>query len=264
MKRFVLLSIVALVAAGCGQYVGVHAQAALPTQTVARQGPGGDIPDPSGPGAIRGDARVVQKAAHGKGSAKGSTKQGAGHRGKGSGKDSGSSLSRIGRTFALRNQRVLPAGFPFLICPVMGTYAYSDDFGAPRCTSGDASCGGYHLHMGNDLLSALGTPIVAPFDGNAVNSTNTVGGNAVSVYGAQGYVYNAHLVAFGQLGPVKAGTVVGFVGNTGDATGGPTHDHFEWHPNSMPSGLWRSAYGQSELNGSIDPYPYLRVVCPPR
>jgi hypothetical protein len=52
------------------------------------------------------------------------------------------------------------------------------------------------------------------------------------------------------------------VGNTGDAAGGPTHDHFEWHPKSMPSGLWRSAYGQAELNGAIDPYPYLRVVCP--
>src|SRR5207248_2821401 len=113
-----------------------------------------------------GDARQFQKA----------TQQTASHghggkgpkNGKGS-KDQGSSLSRIGRTFALRNSRVLPAGFPFLICPVMGSYSYSDDFGAPRCLSGDSSCGGYHLHMGNDILSTLGTPIVAPFDGTAVN-----------------------------------------------------------------------------------------------
>jgi murein DD-endopeptidase MepM/ murein hydrolase activator NlpD len=259
-----------MVAAGCGQYAGAHVQAALPTQTVVGQGPSGDIPDPSGPGAIHGDARKVSKTAHHGGTKPGGHHQGGtkpgGNQGTPSknhqGNGSGSSLSRIGRTFALRNSRVLPPGFPFLICPVMGRFSYSDDFGAPRCLSGDSSCGGYHLHMGNDILSALGTPIVAPFAGTAANSTNTVGGNAVTVHGAQGYVYNAHLVAFGQLGLVRAGDVIGFVGNTGDAAGGPTHDHFEWHPKSMPSGLWRSAYGQAELNGAIDPYPYLRVVCP--
>jgi zinc/manganese transport system substrate-binding protein len=68
-------------------------------------------------------------------------------------------------------------------------------------------------------------------------------------------VYNAHLVAFGRLGRVKAGTVIGFVGNTGDAAGEPTHDHFEWHPKTMPSGLWRSPYGQTELNGANRPLP---------
>jgi hypothetical protein len=39
----------------------------------------------------------------------------------------------------------------------------------------------------------------------------------VKVYGPQGYVYMANLVAYGVLGRVVAGTVVGFVGNTGDA-----------------------------------------------
>ena len=84
---------------------------------------------------------------------------------------------------------------------------------------------------------------------------------AVIVYGALGYVYNAHLSRIGTLGPVVAGTVVGSVGNTGDARGGPTHDHFEWHPAAIPAHPWRSPYGYTVINGAIDPFPYLNAVC---
>ena len=101
-----------------------------------------------------------------------------------------------------------------------------------------------HIHQGNDMMAGSGQPIVAPFDGIAEASHNWLGGNAVYVRGANGYVYNAHLSAYGKLGAVKAGDVIGYVGSTGDA-GGP-HDHFEWHPG----------------NGSaVDPYPYLMAVC---
>ena len=148
---------------------------------------------------------------------------------------------------------MLPAGFPFLICPVMGTYSYSDDYGAPRYA------GGYHPHAGNDIFAALGTPILAPFDGVAVKDPNTLGGNAVKVYGAQGYVYMAHLVGYGALGKVSAGTVVGFVGNTGDALHTSPHDHFEWHPKSLASFDRLIA----NTGGAVDPFPYLYVVCPP-
>ena len=149
---------------------------------------------------------------------------------------------------------------PLLICPVRGRGYYSDDFGAPRFA------GGFHLHAGNDIFAARGTPVVAPFDGRAVATPNSLGGLAVSVYGSHGYVYNAHLLAYGTLGDVKAGTVIGFVGNTGDAMGGPFHDHFEWHPSPVPPPpLHVSPYGVSRVGASgspaIDPFPFLQGVC---
>jgi murein DD-endopeptidase MepM/ murein hydrolase activator NlpD len=149
---------------------------------------------------------------------------------------------------------------PLLICPVHGQGYYSDDFGAPRFA------GGFHLHAGNDIFAALGTPIVAPFDGRAVATSNSLGGLAVNVYGAHGYAYNAHLASYGTLGEVKAGTVIGFVGNTGDAAGGPYHDHFEWHPKPLPPPpLHVSPYGVSMVGSAtdpaIDPFPFLQGVC---
>jgi peptidoglycan hydrolase CwlO-like protein len=140
-------------------------------------------------------------------------------------------------------------------CPVAGPHAYSDSFGAPRYS------GGYHPHAGNDIMSPRGTPIVAPFDGRAVAGSNGLGGMSVVVYGSQGYVYNAHLESYGHTGSVTAGTVIGYVGNTGDAQGGPTHDHFEWHPNAIPQNPWRSPYGYNVIGSAVDPYPYLNAVC---
>jgi hypothetical protein len=51
------------------------------------------------------------------------------------------------------------------------------------------------------------------------------------------------------------------VGDSGDAQGGPTHDHFEWHPNVIPSNLHVSPYGVSIVGTAIDPYPYLNSAC---
>jgi murein DD-endopeptidase MepM/ murein hydrolase activator NlpD len=163
-------------------------------------------------------------------------------------------ISRMTQRGARYNSTVLPAGFPFQICPVQGRYSYSDDYGAPRYA------GGYHPHAGNDIFAAEGTPIVAPFDGFVQRVPNTLGGNAVEVHGAQGYVYMAHLVAYGITDrQVPAGTVVGFVGNSGDAQGTSYHDHFEWHPSNVQP-YDRSIAG---TNGAVDPFPYLQVVCPP-
>ena len=128
----------------------------------------------------------------------------------------------------------------FRACPVGGAHAVADNFGITVRLKGVP----VHQHMGNDISASTGTPIVAPFDGYASTSSSPLGGLEVRVKGARGYVYNAHLMSYGRLGYVSAGTVIGYVGSTGDATA--PHDHFEWHP-------W---------NGSaVDPNPYLDVVC---
>ena len=163
-------------------------------------------------------------------------------------------ISRETTKGARYNSTVLPKGFPFRICPVQGKYAFSDDYGAARYA------GGYHPHAGNDMFAAMGTPIVAPFDGYVSRDPNALGGNAVQVRGSQGYVYMAHLVAYGITDRnVRAGTVVGFVGNTGDAQATSPHDHFEWHPFKV------APYDRviAGTNGAVDPFPYLQVVCPP-
>lgn len=157
------------------------------------------------------------------------------------GENSGPPAKRARRFIVVKKVRKVVRGDgPFLICPVQAKGYFSNDFGAPRFA------GGYHPHEGNDIFADFGSPIVAPFDGRAVTAANRLGGLAVKVFGRDGYVYNAHLIAYGRLGDVKAGTVVGYVGNSGDAIGGPPHNHFEWHPR----------------NGkAINPYPYLQEVC---
>jgi murein DD-endopeptidase MepM/ murein hydrolase activator NlpD len=131
---------------------------------------------------------------------------------------------------------------PFAVCPVRGPHAIADDFGI--MVHHPPNQGGDHIHQGNDIMAAMGTPIVAPFDGVAVDARNHVGGLAVEVMGEFGYVYNAHLSAYGKLGPVETGDVIGYVGATGNA-GGP-HDHFEWHPGN---------------GDAVDPHAFLLLVC---
>jgi peptidoglycan hydrolase CwlO-like protein len=142
------------------------------------------------------------------------------------------------------------------VCPVDGPRSFGDGFGAPRYF------GGYHLHKGVDILAPFGTPIVAPFDGYASTGYNAAGGNTVSVQGAIGKVYNAHLSSFSSNsnGPVHTGDVIGYVGDTGDAH--PImHDHFEFHPNVMPSSWPVSAYGYSIIEDAVNPYPLLVQAC---
>jgi hypothetical protein len=86
-------------------------------------------------------------------------------------------------------------------------------------------------------MAAKGTPLLAVADGVISRKVNdpSWSGLAISLTDASGTRYSyAHLSAFADgiaVGQgVRTGDVVGYVGNTGDAAGGPTHLHFEVHP----------------------------------
>ncbi|HEY2665321.1 MAG TPA: peptidoglycan DD-metalloendopeptidase family protein [Actinomycetota bacterium] len=119
--------------------------------------------------------------------------------------------------------------------PLAGSASYRDDWGEPRTTP----CP--HLHQGNDIFANFGTPFVAPEGGVVARyGFEGVGGNSVYYMGDDGYgFYGAHLQGFApglKTGAhVDAGTLLGFVGNTGDAAGGSPHLHFQLYP---PGHAW--------------------------
>jgi murein DD-endopeptidase MepM/ murein hydrolase activator NlpD len=141
--------------------------------------------------------------------------------------------------------RLTLGGYVF---PVYGPVSFGDSFGAPRSDV----LGGWH--HGEDIFAPRGAPILAVTDGTLYSiGWNRIGGYRLWLrdrYGNQ--FYYAHLSAYSPLAvegqTVKAGDVIGFVGNTGDADGGPTHLHFEIHPSAL-IGLG--------YNGVVAPYPFL-------
>ncbi|HEX2153060.1 MAG TPA: LysM peptidoglycan-binding domain-containing protein [Acidimicrobiia bacterium] len=108
------------------------------------------------------------------------------------------------------------------VCPVSGA-TYVNDWGFPRSDG--------RFHQGTDLFAPRGTEVVAPVGGEIKLITGTVGGLQFFLHGDDGVTYvGTHLDAFGRSGRVEAGQVIGYVGDTGNARGGPTHLHFEVHP----------------------------------
>jgi murein DD-endopeptidase MepM/ murein hydrolase activator NlpD len=126
-----------------------------------------------------------------------------------------------------------------LIFPVTGltAAAVQSEFGAAR----DA---GRREHEGIDIFAARNTPVVAVADGTAQPGTNPLGGNVVWLRDRREprSFYYAHLTrwAFEGTAAVRAGDVVGYVGNTGNARGTAPHLHF---------GIY--------ARGAIDPLPFL-------
>ncbi len=115
------------------------------------------------------------------------------------------------------------------VFPVFGDAAtFTDTYGAPRAGTG--------WHQGADIFAPIGTPVVAVADGQLYSvGVNTLGGNRLWLRDGSGTTYYyAHLSAYApgvaDGATVRAGQVIAFVGNTGQAITTPPHLHFEIHP----------------------------------
>lgn len=133
------------------------------------------------------------------------------------------------------------------VFPVYGQAWYSDSYGSPRADTG--------WHHGIDIFAPMGTPLLAVAEGTVhMVGWNNLGGNRLWLRDKDGNdFYYAHLSAFSPLAinelHVKAGAVLGFVGNSGDAITTPPHLHFEAHPAAL------LAFGYDK--SAVDPYDWL-------
>ena len=125
-----------------------------------------------------------------------------------------------------------------LLFPVVGGASYVDDYGDSRPQG---------RHQGNDLMSAKRTPVIAVADGVVKLQHSGRGGYMLYLRNSSHEWLYIHLNNDvrgndGRGGPktayarglrsgmrVKAGQEIGYVGNSGDAEGGPAHLHFEEH-----------------------------------
>ena len=147
-------------------------------------------------------------------------------------------------TSSRRRAGPVPAVTAAGVFPVQGPYTLGDGFGVGRAG---------HVHQGQDIAAAAGTPVVSPLAGTVYWVAYQAGGAGyyVVVSGADGrdYVFMHFLdgstaVVKGQA--VTAGQRLGLVGATGDATG--PHLHFE---------IWPDGWYASKTSQPIDPLPDL-------
>ncbi|MGD9571271.1 MAG: murein hydrolase activator EnvC [Thermoleophilia bacterium] len=130
----------------------------------------------------------------------------------------------------------LPAGD--YVFPVVGGAQFTNDWMYPRP--------GGRSHEGIDMFATKGTPLVAVADGSLFRvGYNGLGGWRLWLRDSSGNTfYYAHLSAFSPAAregaSVARGTVVGYVGDSGDAQGTSPHLHFEIHPGG---------------GGPVPPYP---------
>jgi hypothetical protein len=134
------------------------------------------------------------------------------------------------------------------VFPVAGPHNFGgpeNRFGAPR--SG-------HIHQGQDVLTAEGTPVVAPLAGVIESTAYQAGGAGYYLVEHTAYGFDfmfahcqANTFAVIATQAVAAGQVLCHAGQTGDATA--PHLHFEMWP-----GRWQAPGVEP-----IDPLPYLEA-----
>ena len=156
----------------------------------------------------------------------------------------GTTVGALARANGIADPDVVAAGARLRVpgtgwqCPVPGAQ-FADDFGLAR--------GNGRWHEGNDVFAPRNTPVHAPVSGRVDHTRGPVGGLPVRLWGDDGALYiGSHLERAGASGRVGAGTVIGFVGNSGNARGASTHLHFEIHPRQ---------------GAAANPYSTLRQAC---
>lgn len=114
----------------------------------------------------------------------------------------------------------LDAALPF---PVVGAEA-----DAIRSLFGASRDAGRRNHAGVDIFVQRLTPVLAVAAGRAMPRHDELGGNTVWLNTPGTSYYYAHLdrVAVREEQRVKIGDVLGYVGNSGNAVGMPSHLHF--------------------------------------
>lgn len=141
---------------------------------------------------------------------------------------------------------------PGLIVPVQGVRP-----DRLRSNWGEARGGGMRAHQGLDIIAPANTPVIAAADGRVEKLYYSNGGGGITLYQRSadgGWIYYyAHLAGYApgiaEGRSVRAGDVLGYVGDTGNAGTGNYHLHF---------GVSRMAPGERWHQGTpVDPYPLL-------
>lgn len=148
-----------------------------------------------------------------------------------------------------------PAGawaHPLLLVPVQGVQrAQIVD------TWGQSRAGGARAHQATDIMAPGGTPVIAAAPGTIEKLFYSEGGGGITLYvrspDRQWSYYYAHLQRYApgvvEGMPVKAGDLLGFVGDTGNSGAGNFHLHFALSHMAPGDGWWK---GQP-----VNPYPLL-------
>jgi len=103
-------------------------------------------------------------------------------------------------------------------------------------------------HLGLDLMTPVGTPLFAHFDGKITNSVGVEGGNTVILSNSRYSVRCLHLSKFVNPGNVKKGAIIGYTGGAkgeeGSGTSSGPHVHVD---------CWNGKVNIKDFSQTIDP-----------